>query len=282
MKTIIRHIAAFAALMFSIIACGPSRYMIDVEMRHKSKAGVDLTGKNVAVVYGVTSEYPLGSFIESLADGFAWNLQADYQHTIDSVAVFGIEVPASEYASRDSLVALLMETGSDVVFLFDKVEFGDMTQTSTSITLPYSVSLRCYDAMNQDDKMLTYTGSSTVRPANLEQLPNDAWDEGKTVAMSFKPEWKHEQYSIYYFNGDQWLSALTKAELYDWKGAMDIWFGFLDSNDVLKRSCACYNIATSCYMLGDYNLASDWLDRSDKENPLPLSVALRKRINARK
>ena len=282
MKTSIRHIAAFIAVLFAIVACGPSRYMIDVEMRHKSKAGVDLTGKNVAVVYGATSEYPLGGFVESLADGCAWNLQADYQHTIDSIGVFGISVPASEYASRDSLVALLMETGSDVIFLFDKVELGDMSNTATAITLPFAVSLRCYDAMNQDDRMQTFTGSSTARPATMEQLANEAWDAGKTIASSFKPDWKREQYSIYYFDNESWLSALMKAEMYDWKGAMDIWFGFLDSNDVLKRSCACYNIATSCYMLGDYALASEWLDRSDQDNPLPLSAALRKRINARK
>ena len=41
------------------------------------------------------------------------------------------------------------------------------------------------------------------------------------------------------------------------------------------------NIAVACYMLGDYALASDWLDRSDKDNKLPLSAALRKRIETR-
>ena len=41
---------AFLALL-AAVSCSPSRYMIDVEMRYKSKAGVDLTGKNVAVVY---------------------------------------------------------------------------------------------------------------------------------------------------------------------------------------------------------------------------------------
>jgi hypothetical protein len=35
-------------------------------------------------------------------------------------------------------------------------------------------------------------------------------------------------------------------------------------------------------MLGDYELASEWLDRSDKDNRLPLSDALRKRIDARR
>jgi hypothetical protein len=35
-------------------------------------------------------------------------------------------------------------------------------------------------------------------------------------------------------------------------------------------------------MLGDYDLATEWLDMSDKDNMLPVSDALRKRINARK
>ena len=64
---------------------------------------------------------------------------------------------------------------------------------------------------------------------------------------------------------------------------MDLWFGLLDTNDPMKRSCAEYNIALACYMLGDYNLAGQWLERSDKDNKLPnMSDALRKRIEARK
>jgi hypothetical protein len=35
-------------------------------------------------------------------------------------------------------------------------------------------------------------------------------------------------------------------------------------------------------MLGDYHLAMEWLDLSDKENKLPISDALRKRIDSRK
>lgn len=280
MKCHFLHIAFIALL--SAVSCAPSRYMIDVEMRHKSQAGVDLTGKNVAVVYGSVPEYPYNVFVESLADGFAWNLKADYQNTIDSVGVFGLDVPASAYASRDSLVSLLIETGSDVVFLFDKIDFGEISSGSSGVVMPFNVSLCCYDAMNREDRMLSFSGNSTARSSSLEGLPGEAWEAGKTVASSFKPEWKHEQYSIYYFNADKWLDALVKAEMYDWKGAMDVWFDFLSSNDVMKRSCACYNIATACYMSGDYELATQWLDKSDKENSLPLSPVLRKRINARK
>ena len=50
----------------------------------------------------------------------------------------------------------------------------------------------------------------------------------------------------------------------------------------MKKACAEYNIAVACYMLGDYALALEWLDRSDADNNMPtLSDAMRKRINAR-
>ena len=63
---------------------------------------------------------------------------------------------------------------------------------------------------------------------------------------------------------------------------MDMWITLLSTNDMLRRSCAEYNIATACYMLGEYDLALEWLDRSDKDNKLPYSDALRKRINERR
>ena len=85
-----------------------------------------------------------------------------------------------------------------------------------------------------------------------------------------------------YFDSQKWIDALEKADSFDWKGAMDIWFELMNSKDILKRSSAAYNIALSCYMLGDFKLAEEWLDISDKESELPLSASLRKRINSRK
>ena len=95
-------------------------------------------------------------------------------------------------------------------------------------------------------------------------------------------EWKREQYSLYYFESDEWYTALEKAEALQWKAAMDIWMSQLESGNVLKRACAAYNLSTACYMLGDYNLASEWLDLADKEADLLTSEGLRKRINAKK
>ena len=84
--------------------------MIDVEMRHKSEAGIDLTGKNITVAYPTASDSQFGTYIESLADGFAWNIQDQYKQTIDAVGVYPLEGSGSQYASRDSLVNILLKT----------------------------------------------------------------------------------------------------------------------------------------------------------------------------
>jgi hypothetical protein len=107
----------------------------------------------------------------------------------------------------------------------------------------------------------------------------EALKAGAHISESFKTQWKHEQYSIAYYDSEKWIEALVRAEQFDWKGAMDIWFGFLDSPDPLKRASAEYNIAVACYMMGDFELATRWLDRSDAENKMPtLSDAMRKRL----
>ena len=217
----------------------------------------------------------------------------------------------ADYSKKDSLFNILMDTGSDIVFLFDTVRFGTMTVGGPSRvsypssldsayvsngSVPYTMKLYCYDGMNKEDKVQAYGGTSTARPEVYSNGKDDStvalskawkslgiegWDAGVKVADSFKSQWKHEQYSIVYYDAEKWYDALGKADQYDWKGAIDIWMKLLDVNDPMKRACAEYNISVACYMLGDYALAVEWLDLSDKENKLPISDALRKRIEAR-
>ena len=217
----------------------------------------------------------------------------------------------ADYSRKDSLVNILMDTGSDIVFLFDTLKFGIMTVGGPSRVsypssldssyvsngnIPYTMKLYCYDGMNKEDRVQAYGGTAIARPEIYSNGKDDStiatakawnslgvegWDAGVLIADSFKSQWKHEQYSIVYYEGEKWYDALAKAEQYDWKGAMDLWMTFLSTNDMLRRSCAAYNIATACYMLGEYDLAEDWLNQSDKDNKLPYSDALRKRINER-
>lgn len=298
-----------AALM--LVSCGPSKHAVHVEMRHPSKTGVSLAGKNVAVVYLEGDNAVSSEFCESMADGFAYTLEQDYGPGTQ-MSIFRMRsLKGADYSKKDSLFNILMDTGTDVVFLFDTVRFGTMTVGGPSRVsypsspdssfvsngnIPYTMKLYCYDGMNKEDRVQAFGGTAIARPEVYSSGKDDStvatskawkslgiegWDAGVKIADSFKSQWKHEQYSIIYYEGEKWYAALEKAEQYDWKGAIDIWMDLLSTNDLMKRACAEYNISVACYMLGDYALAKEWLDLSDKENKLPLSDALRKRIDAR-
>lgn len=304
-------ISALALMMF--VACAPSKYTMHLETRYPSKSGLDLAGKNVSVIYLENGTEFKDGFSASMAESLAYNLEKDYGTGEGSVGVFRMTKSAGgDYASKDTLFNLLMDTGSDLVFLIDTIRFGEMTvggpskvsyatvPDSSTVNLgsiPFNLRLYSYDAMNVSEEVKNFGGTAIAQPEvysngtlSSEQLkagaykalPAEGWAAGEMLSKSFASQWKVEGYSIIYFDSPKWIAAAEKADQLDWKGAMDIWFELLDSKDVLKRSSAAYNIALSCYMLGDYKLAEEWLDLSDKDSELPLSSALRTRIQERK
>ena len=309
----LRNLSATFALILIICSCAPGRHAVQIEMRYPSRSGVELAGKTLAVAYVSDGEQHASRFNAAMAEGFAYELEQDYGTGDGSIQLY--EVPSREgadYASRDSMFNYLIASGSDVVFLFDLPQIGQMKVSGatkvaapaskdssylSSAVLQYKLRLNCYDGMNPEDKVLAFGGVSTSSPdvysdgklsasetmkKAYDVLPSAAFQSGREVADAFKSQWKHEQYSIAYFDSQKWYDALALAEQYEWRTAIDIWLGLLDTSDIMKKACAEYNIAVACYMLGDYPLALEWLDRSDADNKMPtLSDAMRKRIQAR-
>lgn len=303
----------FLTLLLGATACGPSKYTMHLEMRQPSKAGVDLSGKNVSVVYLEDGRSLQDGFNSYMAEGFAASIEKDQGTGEGSVGVYRMtRRKGGDYSSKDTLMNLLLDTGSDFIFLLDTVKLGDMTIGGASRTsymssadssvinsgsIPFTLKMYSYDAMDDKEEVRQYGGTAIAQPAvfsdgNLsydqlkvkayDSLPAEGWSAGEMIGGAFASQWKVEGFSITYFNSQKWIDALEKADKFDWQGAMDIWFSLLDSKDLLKRSCASYNLAVACYLLGDYKLSAEWLDLSDKESELPLSASLRKRINSRK
>lgn len=298
--------------MMVVLSCAPSRHAVYVEMLYPSKSGMDLAGKSVSVVYLENNDTINNRLLKGMADGFAYSLEQEYDTGEGSVGIYSLKCsPGTVYSHKDSLINVILDTGSDILFLLDTLKTGSLTMggatrvTSPSVvdssylstgTMPFTVRMYGYDSMNKNDKVYSFSGSSIAAPhaysdgrksdpiiieRALASLPMVGFEAGKALSTTFHPQWKYEQYSIVYFDNQQWYKALAYADQYCWKDAMDIWIGFLVTNDLLKRSCAEYNIAVACYMLGDYSLASEWLDRSDTDTFLPFSESLRKRISAR-
>ena len=270
----------FILFLLAVVSCGPTRHAITLQMRHPSKSGLDLGGKIVSVAYSTVGDSVADSFNKAMAGSFASVLEDDYATGEGSVKVVRVDGAKADYAQRDSMINILMKTGSDMVFLFASPVFD---AASTSGAVPMKVSLYCYDGMNTEDKVFVYTGTTVVTSVSASSLENEAVDVGKNVSETFKAQWKYEQFSIAYFDGIKWYEALYRAEEYDWKGAMDIWLSMLDTNDLLKRAAAEYNISVACYLLGDFELAEEWLKKSKADNDMPtLTDAMSKRIEAMK
>lgn len=264
MKT--RFFLLASVVLLLIVSCGPSKHTMYIDARQPSKSGVDLAGKVVSVVF-LENEDELGTtFNNNIAEGFASTLEKDYGTGEGSIAIYRmLKESDQDYTSSNVLIDLLVDTDADVIFLLDEVKYGPV----------FSIRMYCFDGMDKSEKVRIYSGNCTSGV--------DGFETGVTISESFKSQWKTEAFSLAYFDNEKWYNALDHAESYEWKKAMDLWFRLLETNDVMKRSCAEYNIALACYMLGDYNLAEKWLDRSDADSKLPnMSEALRKRVEAKK
>lgn len=302
-------IGLIAGAALCALSCGPQFYSLDVDMRRPSLSGLDLRGKNISVAYLENGFGRDSAFVGQMADGFATSLEKDYFGGEQAINIYRMRKDNGvNYASKDTLINLLMDSGDDVVFLFDTPDFGNVNlseskpvgtaggDTSTAMaSFPVTLYLYAYDSMSKVDTLRIYKGATSVgqplvfpsgesRENIVEgmwaNLGSVGWNVGDKSATKFVSTWKEEQLIIaYYDTPATWSDAVQAAYEYKWHDAIDKWLSLLNTKNLYKRSMAEYNIATALYMLEDYDLATEWLDRADTDNPgHPLTKNLRKKI----
>ena len=288
-----RNFILIAAALI-LAACSPETFTMNIEMRHPSRSGLDLGRKTFSVVYADNGNTRDTLFLRNVAAGFSETLEEDYFGGQQLITLFS--TPAdTNLSSKERLQNLIMETGSDVVFVFDTPEFGDVMAGENSAALPFKLRLYAYDSMDKSDNVLSFNGSTAVKtPLTPEQsftkekmteavwkaMPELAAEVGRKSTGNFVSTWQTEQYSLYYYENltDDWDTPSQAAYEFRWADAIKLWTGLLKTNNPERRACAAYDIATACYMLGNYPLALQWLDQADKECELFLSPGLRRRI----
>ena len=188
----------------------------------------------------------------------------------------GLQKDASgDYASKDTASQYIMLLDSDVVMILDTPE---VSESGTGRSAPVSSKLYVYDSMAGEDDGVTVLKSSTTI-SGLDDSSR-AMNIGNSLAKPLKSQWESEQYTVLYFDGlgRKWIDATLKADSLKWDEAITLWMDLARLKNRTQSSCARYNIALGCYMLGQYDLALEWLDSSDATLPLSLSKGLRKRI----
>ena len=303
-RSLLSAIAALSALV-ALQSCDPQAFSMNVEMRYPSSSGMSIDGKSVAVVYLNEDSAKDSVFNECLANGFASAIEKNYFNGAEAVNLYKMpKVGGGVYSNADTLINLIVDTGCDIVFLFDAPEFGNvqikeqMTSTSGTyypVSVPVAIKLYGFDSLSGSDTVRVWTGTRMLS-ANMEaslgrqaaadslwnRIGSSAENLGEVSARTFAPVWKEETYTfIYYESPEAWLAAAQYASDYKWNEAMKVWISLLDTNNPMKRSCAEYNIATACFLMGDNELALKWLNSSDEDYPISLSKTLRKRIQTR-
>lgn len=298
----------FLAVMSA--SCSPQTFNLGIELRSPSKSGMSLANKNISVIYMDDGKMADSLFLSSISDGFAQTLEKDYFGGDEVIGIYRVDKdPDVNYMSKDNMARLLVETGSDVTFLFDLVSMGETAfsaaepvATSSApdssyfmeASTPFAIKLYAYDAMNPQDTVQVFNGSSTAKSPvytsgdesndrlvdkAMSSMDEPGYSVGRQSAGIFLSTWTNSNFTLYYYEDSDWYQASQAAYDYKWTTAMDKWISLLDTKDLRKRSCLEYNLAVVNYILGQKSLASQWLDRSDADYRLPESSNLRKKIN---
>ena len=260
---------------FALVSCGPTYFSLGVEMRNPSRSGMDLSGKNISVSYLDDGKDSL--FLPSVAEGFTEALEKDFFGGEQKIGIYSVrDSEGVDYTCRDSMVSLLMDTGVDVAFLFG-LESMDRPEDSVS-DVPFEIRLYVYDAMNQKDTVQMYSGRSALKQA--ADISEQGLETGRRSAHIFVSAWSEQRFVFYYYDtSEAWCRAAEYASDYRFKDAMDIWMGFLDTGNMRKRACAEYNMAVACCIMGEKELAGQWLDRADSDYFIPYSYSIREKID---
>lgn len=299
--------------IFMLASCAPQALLVESEMRGPSVSGLNLSRKTMGIVYLYGSEPRDSSFNRAFSSGFASALESDYfdgEQVIDLYSIKSEE--GADYTQKDSMVNLVMDLDKDVIFLIDKPSFGDVSLSSpvknsaagvhsadsayTSVArFPFDIKVYVYDSQNKEDKVFGFTGKKDLTAfvysngtASRSELISKLWkstenvaeDAGAVAAKTFLSTWRQGEYYVIYYDmaEDAWISGADHANAFKWKEAIDDWIPLTKNSSKEKRACAAYNIGLACFMLGQPELALEWLDRSDSEEPVSLTASLREQI----
>lgn len=246
---------------------------MSMEMRYPSSSGLNLTGKSVAMVYpyGLTQEEM--QLTSSVAGALADQLDAAYPES-DSTRLYTIQYTDdfARMATPDSLVNLVLKTDADVVFLFGHPsEFADGYKQGG-----FKLPLYCYDALGGEKAGVK---SFTITADAGSDAALSGKNIGNRISSSFIPTWREEEFGIWYTENGAWNNALLQALDFKWDAAVKGWMSILETaTDPNIRACLEYNIGLGCFMMGNRELALQWLTQSDTESSSEVTTSLISRV----
>ena len=259
---------AIGAVAAIVASCSANLYRMDLQMRQPSASGYDLGGKEMGVVYIAPAKDT--TFAKSLAEGFAAALEEDYFSGEAAVDVYTMTATqAADYASRDTMLNLVMDTEKDVIFLIECQKDADDNAR---------MRLHVYDSMGKADTVRTFGG---IIPLNGQNNIADAKLSGQKASIKFLSNWRPEMFYFYSYDTPEWIGALNAAFSFKWHEAMNRWLKIVETAKSYKAAYCAFNLATTAYILGDYSLCERWLVIAEQAGTNQYTSALRTKLSGK-
>ncbi len=283
-----RRLFLLAIMAFALFSCAPQAVYFQVEVKDTQSTNVNMDGKQIAV-FSLAAPYTADSTRHANAAlGVAEKLGQD-RGFANPLPVFSVS--AMEFAGfgsslgtdKEFLKNIMFTTGADMQIFVEnlrykpfKVESAQSYSASADIvSLPYSVDMHVYDAM-EDSVVFSTAVKDTVYMQLLSgtakreyngfvagRLAEISTVVGEHLAAALSQQWDvQERMLVNYPNDEKWEKPLAKAMDFRWAEAIALWMPLTASENYHIAAYASYNIAVGCEMLGKFALAREWADFS--------------------
>jgi hypothetical protein len=287
MKRIPLYICSLALAAFAT-SCGSVERAVRVEVLRPAKDPVPYAGKTPAIFNAlhVARENGDGKIVYA-TDSMMVNLLAEgAKETLEASPLFdGYDVPifnltlfchdtCPELYDTAYMASLAAQSQASLLLIIDHTatrlqKLGGTRGITFHIT--YAATYRFYDAEQQryvatrplHDSLTTKRLISDLSWENMQEIWRDVIrDAGRQALEPTIPLWETD-YRWYYLpavSDGQWYNASYYAYLGKWPEAMKIWGELAGSSTGKKAACAAFNMAVGAEMMGEYELALEWLD----------------------
>ncbi len=292
----------FLILIAFMTSCGPVVTFFNIEERTPARYNIDFNDKTISVFVSVYEDLPDEPFIfrndsshmSNMASSIAAVIEKNLAIDQGAVYVFNHFPSGDANYEMEYIQNLASSSNSDIVIIVDTLHVtkprvlndGDRAvynnYRSNYLYAPVRSVINIYDGITADrvvriDQSDTIyweilsrneTMEAAIRIRAAQSLTKVSATLGEDIANLLFPSWIPKEKYLYYFETPDWRKAVDYSAEFKWREAMEIWLGYVESEDRIKAAVAAFNLAVACELTDRPELALEWVNRSIKSYTL--------------
>lgn len=291
-------------LLFALYVTGcalPEPVYLDVDVADTASYNLSPAGANVTIFAVVPKDDSLLINYETIAKAMAKQYETDQALDEECVEVYSVPDNEFDIYNRFYLNQLGENSNSSILVCLQDFKYGTPSmligyEDYADLIykhFPFTAKISIFDTLqnkvlktiNVDDYIDVafesykhYQSSYHKYNINSEKV-NEAI--GAVLASYLSTRWLSKEIMfVNYPSDDVWKKGVEQAVAFQFEDAVRTWMPYAgDKTDNEKQAFAAYNIALACHMLGNNDLALQWIKFSRSRYKFPQSTQLFNELN---